>query len=840
MTTTLRPSLLAIAIALALPALAQAAAPVDTKLADWPRVTSAIKKDEALEKRVQEIVSKMTLAQKIGQMTQPEIKTATPADVTKYYLGSVLNGGGSWPNGNKAASAKEWLALAQAYHDASMKTDMAIKVPVVWGTDAVHGHNNVPGATLFPHNIGLGAARNPQLMREIGAATAKAVRATGIAWVFGPTLAVVRDDRWGRTYESYAEHPEVVRSYAGQYVAGMQGAFKNDANTIATAKHFIGDGGTKNGKDRGVTEASAADLLNIHGAGYIPALTAGAQTVMSSFNSWTDTAAGVEHGKLHGSKVALTDILKGKMGFDGFIVTDWNGIGEVKGCRNDSCPQAINAGNDMIMVPDDWKAFIANTIKQVEAGEIPMARIDDAVTRIIRVKLRAGLFDKSPAQNAYAGKDDAMQARALARQAVRESLVLLKNEGPALPLKRGQKILVVGKSADEMANQSGGWSITWQGTATTNADFKNADTILTGIREAAGANNVSFSVDAKGVDLSKFDAVIAVIGERPYAEGDGDIHPSGTLRHSSRYPEDLAVLQAVAGKGKPVITVMVTGRPVYGNDLLNLSDTFISAWLPGSEGKGVSDVLFAGSKRYDFRGTLPFSWPKSACQTSLNVGDKEYAPLFAYGYGLKAGTRSKLGKLDETIPQGGCSAGNTFPVFSQADRTSFPLAIRSGKQTTVLGADLNASFTLPGIVVTTAQVNTQQDAKMGAWTGPATLEARGARAMVVPAAAAKDGALRFDTMVAKAPAGKVTIAMRQGAGGAELDATALFKRLADGGKHTVSIPLACFQAKGLDLAKVDTPFSVTSSGPFTAAFANIEIAGGAAKEADAIRCEDLK
>ena len=833
--TPIRPSALAIAIALAFPTLA-GAAPKDTRLADWPRVTSAIKQDTALERRVQEIVSKMTLAQKVGQMTQSEIKTTTPEDVTKYYLGSVLNGGGSWPNGNKAADAKEWLALAQAYHDASMKTDMAIKVPVVWGTDAVHGHNNVPGATLFPHNIGLGAARNPKLMREIGAATAKAVRATGIAWVFGPTLAVVRDDRWGRTYESYAEHPEVVRSYAGEYVAGMQGALKDDANTIATAKHFIGDGGTKNGKDRGVTEASAADMINIHGAGYYPALEAGAQTVMSSFNSWTDTASGTEYGKLHGSKTALTEILKVKMGFDGFVITDWNGIGEVKGCRNDSCAQAINAGNDMMMVPDDWKAFIANTIKQVESGEIPMARIDDAVSRIIRVKLRAGLFDKSPAQNAYAGKDDAMQARALARQAVRESLVLLKNEGPALPLKRGQKILVVGKSADELANQSGGWSITWQGTATTNADFKNADTILAGIREAAGKDNVTFSVDAKNVDVTKFDTVIAVIGERPYAEGDGDIHPSGSLRHSSRYPEDLAVLQAVAGKGKPVVTVMVTGRPVFANDLLNLSDTFISAWLPGSEGKGVSDLLIAGAQRHEFRGVLPFSWPKSACQVKLNVGDKDYAPLFAYGYGLKLATRSTLGKLDESYPQGGCSAGNTFPVFSQGDRLSYPLAIRSGKERTVLGADLNASFTLPGITVTTSQVNTQQDAKMGAWTGPATLEARGARAMALPPAAARDGALRFDTIVHKAPAGKVTLAM----GATALDASALFKRLAGTGKHTVSVPLACFEARGLDLATVDTPFSVTSNADFVAAFANIEIAGGAAKDADAVRCDELK
>jgi len=840
MTFKLRPSTLALSIALALPTICGAAAPVDTRLADWPRVSSAIKKDDAIEKRVQEIVSKMTLAQKVGQMTQPEIKTTKPEDVTKYYLGSVLNGGGSWPNNNKAADAKEWLALAQAYHEASMKTDMAIKVPVVWGTDAVHGHNNVPGATLFPHNIGLGAARNPQLMREIGAATAKAVRATGIAWVFGPTLAVVRDDRWGRTYESYAEHPEVVRSYAGEYVKGMQGAFKDDANTIATAKHFIGDGGTKNGKDRGVTEASQADLINIHGAGYFPALEAGAQTVMSSFNSWTDTASGKQYGKLHGSKYALTDILKVKMGFDGFVVTDWNGIGEVTGCRNDSCAQAINAGNDMIMVPDDWKAFIANTIKQVEAGEIPMSRIDDAVSRIIRVKLRAGLFDKSPAQNAHAGKDDAMQARALARQAVRESLVLLKNEGPALPLKRGQKILVVGKSADELSNQSGGWSITWQGTATTNADFKNADTILTGIREAAGKDNVTFSLDAKGVDVSKFDVVVAVIGERPYAEGDGDIHPSGTLRHSSRYPEDLAVLKAVGGKGKPVVTVMVTGRPVYANDLLNLSDTFISAWLPGSEGKGVSDLLVEGQQRHDFRGVLPFSWPKSACQIKLNVGDKDYAPLFAYGYGLKLGTRSKLGTLDESYPQGGCSAGNTFPVFSQGDRLSYPLAIRSGQQSTVLGADLNASFKLPNITVTTAQVNTQQDAKLGAWTGPATLEARGKRAMTLPAAAVKDGALRFDTVVAKAPAGKVTLSMRQGSTSVDLDATALFKRLAVGAKNTVAIPLACFQAKGLDLAKVDTPFAITSDAAFSAAFANIEIAGGAAKEAGAVQCGELK
>ncbi len=829
MTPMLRNPVMALAVALALPA---GAAP----LADWPRVTSAIAKDAALEQRVREIVGKMTLAQKVGQMTQPEIKSATPEDVKRYYLGSVLNGGGSWPNGNKHAKAAEWLALAQRYHEASLATDMAVKVPVIWGTDAVHGHNNVFGATLFPHNIGLGAARNPKLLEEIGAATAKATRASGIAWVFGPTLAVVRDDRWGRTYESYSENPEVVKSYAGAYVRGMQGMLKDDANTIATAKHFIGDGGTESGKDRGVNKSSKSQMINIHGAGYYPALQAGAQTVMSSFNSWNDVAAGTNYGKMHGSRAMLTDVLKTKMGFDGFVVTDWNGHGEVPGCSNDSCAAAINAGNDMVMVPDDWKAFIANTIKQVESGEIPMTRIDDAVSRIIRVKLRAGLFDKSPAQNAYAGKDDAMQPRELARRAVRESLVLIKNDKPVLPIARGKKILVVGKTADDLSNQSGGWSITWQGTANTNADFPNAVTILAGIRAAAGSENVSFSADAKGVDVSQFDAVVAVIGERPYAEGDGDIGPNGTLRHSGRYPEDLAVLQAVAGRGKPVVTVFVSGRPLYVNDLLNLSDVFVAAWLPGTEGKGVSDLLIAGSKRHDFTGKLPFSWPKSACQTDLNVGDKRYAPLFAWGYGLKSATRSKVGKLDAAYPAGGCGISTSFPVFSQADRASFPMSIRSGSQQLVLGADLNASFSLPGVTVQTSQVNTQQDAKLIIWTGPATVETRGTRAMVLPSAASANAALRFDTIVTGAPAGKVTMGM----GGGTLDTTALFKRLAGKGKQTVKIPLSCFQAKGTDLTKVDAPFSITSDAGFAAAFTGIEIAGGAATEPDAVRCKELR
>ena len=833
---SLRFSAIALAVALTVPSFA--AQPAAKPLTGWPHVTSAFKKDPALEARVADILGKMTLAQKIGQMIQPEIKAVTPDDVRTYYLGSVLNGGGSWPNNDKHAKAADWLAMANAFYDASMATDMAIKVPAVWGTDAVHGHNNVYGATMFPHNIGLGAARDPKLVGEIGAATAKAVRATGIAWVFGPTLAVVRDDRWGRTYESYSENPAIVHDYAGVYVKGMQDSFRHDFNTIATAKHFMGDGGTDQGKDRGVNKSSEADMINIHAQGYYTALAAGAQTVMASFNSWDDVGAGKNYGKVHGSRDMLTGILKEKMGFDGFVVTDWNGHGEVPGCTAASCVQAINAGVDMVMVTDEWKTFIKNTIADVEAGRIPLARIDDAVTRILRVKLRAGLFGKRPSQNAYAGKDAALQDRELARRAVRESLVLLKNEGPVLPLSAGKKLLVVGKAADSMAHQTGGWALTWQGTTNTNADFPNADTILAGIRAAAGDANVRFSLDGKDVNPADFDAVIAVIGEGPYAEGDGDIGPSGTLRHSSRYPEDLAVLQQVAGKGKPVVTVFLSGRPLWVNDLLNLSDTFVAAWLPGTEGKGVSDLLVASknAKPYDFRGTLSFSWPRTVCQTPLNVGDANYAPLFAYGYGLKKGSRSRIGKLDTNYPAGGCGASNVVPLFGQADRASFPLQIRSGSTVQPLGADLNATVSLPGVKVETAQINTQQDAKLVTWTGPASLEAHGVKPLALPAAASKDAVLRFDTMVQAAPAGKVGIAM----GGTALDATALFQRLAGKGKQAVKIPLACFTARGADLGKADTPFSVGSSGAFAAAIGNIDVVGGAAGDQDSVRCEELK
>ncbi len=623
-------------------------------LDDWPRIASPIRADAVLEARVGQIVASMSLAQKIGQMTQPEIKSITPDQVRRYYIGSVLNGGGTWPNADKHASAADWVALADRYYDASMATDMVHKVPVIWGIDAVHGNNNVYGATLFPHNIGLGAAHDAKLIGRIGAAVGQAVRATGISWVFAPTLAVVQDARWGRTYESFSDDGQLVRAYASAYVTGLQGRFGDAANVVATAKHFIGDGGTDQGRDRGENQAGADQMIALHAQGYVGALGAGVQTVMASYNSWNDLGAGVNYGKMHGSRVMLTDVLKTRMGFDGFVVSDWNAIAEVPGCRNDSCAQAINAGIDMVMVPEDWQAFIANTIVQVQQGQIAMARIDDAVSRIVRVKLRAGLFGNKPSHNPYAGKQQSLQARELARQAVRQSLVLLKNQAGVLPLARASRVLVVGASADSMARQSGGWSLTWQAQGLANADFPHGDTILAGIEQALGQAHVSYSIDAAGVDLARFDAIIAVIGETPYAEGKGDIAPSDTLRHSSGYPQDLTLLQAVSGKGKPVVTVLVAGRPLYVNDLLALSDSFVAAWLPGTEGAGVADLLFRGvdgAVAHDFSGTLSFGWPGSPCPAPR-------APaLFGRGYGLRYAQPQHSDTLAVDAHTSACGAG---------------------------------------------------------------------------------------------------------------------------------------------------------------------------------------
>ncbi|WP_189251011.1 glycoside hydrolase family 3 protein [Streptosporangium pseudovulgare] len=821
-------------------------------LSDWPRVESRIRRNPADEKRIAKIVAGMTLAEKVGQMTQPEINAITPAEVREYAIGSVLNGGGSWPGRDKHAAPRAWLDLADAYWEAS--TTSRTKIPVIWGIDAVHGNNNVHGATIFPHNIGLGAAHDPCLIRDIGAATAGQIRATGQDWAFAPTLAVVRDDRWGRTYEGFSEDPRITRAYGYEAVRGLQGGHPRGIGAdgvIATAKHFIGDGGTLKGTDQGVNPSSEAEMINIHGQGYYGALAAGAQTVMASFNSWANADLGIDEGKVHGSKRVLTDILKGKMGFDGVVVSDWNGIGQVAGCTNSSCPRAINAGVDVVMVPDDWKAFIATTVGQVESGEIPMARIDDAVTRILRVKLRAGVFDApKPSLRARAGSAAALEARELARRAVRESQVLLKNNGGLLPLPARSKVLVVGKSADSLPNQTGGWSLTWQGTGNVNADFPSGTTILGGLREALGAANVTFDETGGGADPSAYDAVIAVIGETPYAEGVGDLGRR-SLEAARLYPGDLAVLDRVRGMGAPVATVYVGGRPLWMNKELNRSDAFVAAWLPGTEGGGVADLLVRGRRHgAGYTGTLPYSWPKSACQTPLNAGDKDYDPLFPLGYGLRDGRSRPVGTLDETSPPSGCGtnegggqATEDLEVFNRTDVAPYRSFIGSGDDWggTEIGEDGEAAHSVIG--VTRSDVNVQQDALKVTWSGGGPAQVY----MQNPAGGAdlrgylnSGAALVFDTVVHQAPAARTVIGVHCGYPClSEVVATSLFRGLPAGSRATVKIPISCFADAGLDLEKVNTPFLVYTEGAFSASFANVRWVPHAAEDADAVACGDL-
>ncbi|MCE4539153.1 glycoside hydrolase family 3 protein [Pelomonas sp. P7] len=596
----------------------------DSIVQAWPARPTI--RDAALEARVEAALKTLTLRQKIGQMTQPEIRAITPDEVREHAIGTVLNGGGGWPGQDRAATPAQWRALSEQFQAAALQATPGI--PLLWGTDAVHGHNNVRGATLFPHHIALGATRDADLVRDISRATARAVRASGLHWAFAPTLAVVQDVRWGRTYESYGADPALVRRLGRAEVEGLQEGLKDGRGVLATAKHFVADGGTRRGIDQGVSPATPSELAQVHGAGYLGALDAGVLTVMASFSSWTDSAAYVEHGKMHGNATLLTGVLKERLGFDGLVVSDWDGIGQVPGCTREDCPAAINAGIDVIMVPFHWKPFIENTVRAVEQGRIPMARIDDAVRRILRVKFSLATASAVPPTV------EAMQAPELARRAVRESLVLLKNKPGLLPLPRSARVLVVGAAADSLPHQAGGWSVTWQGRDTTNADYPQGTTLLAALRQRLGADHVVFDADASHQDPKQFDAIVAVLAETPYAEGEGDVRITENLRHSRRQPRDLAVLQRVSGRGKPVVTLLYSGRPLYVNDLANRSDAFIAAWQPGTEGAGMADLLVApaaGEPAWPgFTGRLSFPWPAGPCQFSSH----ERHPWWPVGGGL--------------------------------------------------------------------------------------------------------------------------------------------------------------------------------------------------------------
>jgi beta-glucosidase len=684
----------------------------------WPSSSSpAAFSDAATERRIDDLLARMTLAQKVGQLIQADISTIAPDDLLTYPLGSILAGGNSGPFGNERASAADWDRMVRAYRTASLhKADNGVAIPIIFGVDAVHGHNNIPGATVFPHNVGLGATHDVALIRRIGAATAAEIAGSGIEWTFAPTLAVPQDPRWGRTYEGFSSDPALVRAYAAAMVAGLQGDLAGGRplagdKVAATAKHFLADGGTLDGKDQGDAVIDEDAMVAVHAAGYPPAIDAGVLTVMASFSSWNGV-------KNHGNASLLTDVLKRRMGFAGFVVGDWNGHGQVDGCSVTDCAQAINAGLDMFMAPDSWKGLYATTLRQAQEGIIPAARLDDAVRRILRVKAKLDLLDdplRDRADFAAIGSPDHL---ALAREAVAKSLVLLKNNGSLLPIRAGARVLVTGPGADDIAMQSGGWTISWQGTDVTRADFPNGRTIWQGLSDAVRAGGGSAELSSDGAFANRPDVAIVVFGERPYAEFQGDVP---TLDYQPAGAVDLAVLKRLKQQGIPVVSVFLSGRPMFISPELNASDAFVAAWLPGTQGDGVADVLVAppaGRPVRDFTGTLPYVWPADARSPVTRA-------VFDRGFGLSYAKPQELGILSEDPAIDIVKAMNVGGFFV-AGRARSPwvlsIADAGGKRPVA-----EAAMTSPEGAVTarSVDVGAQEDGKAVVWTGTGSVSIEG-------------------------------------------------------------------------------------------------------------------
>jgi len=787
----------------------KAAAPATAADANpWPQVAWPLAEDAALEQRITDLIATMTVEEKVGQLVQGDIASITPDDVRKYRLGSILAGGNSDPGGRYDASPAEWLALADAFYEASMDTSQGGKaIPIIFGIDAVHGQSNIVGATLFPHNIGLGATRNPDLLRRIGEITALETRATGMEWAFAPTVAVPQDDRWGRSYEGYSESPEIVASYAGAMVEGLQGkvgtpGFLDGRHVIASVKHFLGDGGTTDGKDQGDTKISEADLVRIHGAGYPPAIAAGAQTVMASFNS-------VNGEKMHGNKPYLTDALKGRMQFGGFVVGDWNGHGQVKGCANTDCPATINAGLDMAMASDSWKGFYETTLAAVKAGTISQARLDDAVRRILRVKFRLGLFEAGkPSTRAVGGQFALLGApehRAVARQAVRESLVLLKNAGGVLPLSPKQRILVAGDGANDVGKQAGGWTLNWQGTGTTRKDFPNADTIYEGIAQQAKAAGGEAILAVDGKYTQKPDVAVVVFGENPYAEFQGDLQ---TLLYKPGDDSDLQLIKRLKAEGIPVVAVFLSGRPLWMNREINAADAFVAAWLPGSEGAGIADVLLRkadGGVQHDFKGKLSFSWPRTAVQYANNVGQEGYDPLFAFGHGLTYADKGDLAALPEDSGIEGEQAASGVYFDKGKPALGLAMQLSNARQAGMPATTVPVALADGSLALTAVDHRAQEDARRLTWSGSAPARWLVVSGTPLDMARESNGDVQLQLTVRRESAVSAPVWLGLGCGddcGGRIDLRKTLEAIPQGEWKVVGVPLKCFATAGADVAKL--------------------------------------
>ncbi len=662
-----------------------------------------------------DLVARMSLEHKVGQLIQPQINSFTPEDMERYRFGSYLNGGNGGPYGDEFAPASEWLRYADEMYEASIAPlpDGEPIIPTIWGTDAVHGHTNVVGATIFPHNIALGATGDADLVRRIGAATAAEIEVTGIDWNFSPTVAVARDDRWGRTYESYSEDPELVAELGAALVEGLQGTpgsadFLGSGRVIATAKHFFGDGGTENGVDQGDVNGDIDELMAVHAVPYPAVIDAGVETIMASFNS-------INGRKMHGNQALLTDVLRGEMGFDGLVVGDWNGHGQVAGCEVTDCPQSLMAGLDIYMVPDDWQGLTESLIAQVEDGTVPMERLDEAVTRVLRVKYRAGLLAPEPvlpSERGVAGQFDLLgspEHRALAREAVARSQVVLSNDG-VLPLATGANVLVAGSAADDIGQASGGWTLEWQGgregemgddAGLVGQLFPNATSIWEGIEDAVTADGGTATLSVDGSFATRPDVAVVVFGERPYAEFAGD-----QTDMVFRDEEGLDLLRGFAEQDIPTVAVFLSGRPMWMNRELNLANAFVAAWLPGSEGAGVADVLTGAVPA---TGRLSFSWP---AQCGGNPVNSPEGALFPLGYGRALDDTSALRQLSED-----CAALEAFDgsdIFSAGRLASETVAFVTSETMDAAGttlAQLRGEVPAAGVTATGYDRNAQEDSR---------------------------------------------------------------------------------------------------------------------------------